>query len=541
MSGIRKMLPFVGLILIFVGLSICTIFYAESTWRRDFKVWLGLAVTAVGALLVLWGVYGRAFGPNLKYHVSYALTSAFVIGSLAMVYLIARNHSFDWDVTEKKLHSLHPRTIEYLRDLDRDVTISAFISSVERADVDRVLERYSRYSPRITHEVRNPIKENNYARRFAENVELGDVFIWTGTRAEGEKPASTDFREKKIRVFRPQDLTESKLTNAIVEVMRPDRVKVYFLTGHGEISRERQFGGMMGAPSSGRASYSNVEALLKEEMAFDVADLQIRDVGYVPDDCSLLVCAGPKSDLFPLEVEAITRYLARGNRALFLLDPTRRRLVRFEGFQALLVRFGVQIQPDAVLENNPLAQLTGDPTLLLVDRFGTHQTVNNPVQPVQMSYARTVARLDSGPSTVTVSELLYSSRMSWAESVDKLLVGREIELPDASRMKEQPLAVAASAEGGLSGEHPMRMVVFGDSDIFENSFYASSDWLLANVVNWLVAREDLIDIPPKQLEDTAVPPSIATMRVLFILFALVLPGVVVFGGLGYVFVRRQVR
>ena len=541
MNSLRKSLPFVGLLLVFVGLSLVVVFYSKGMLLRDRRLLVAYAVIGLGALFLLWGLYGRAFGPNLKYYVSYALTSLFVLGSLVMVFLVVRNHSLEWDVTEQKLHSLHPRTIEYLRDLNKDIRITAFPSPEHKSGIEQVLDRYSRYSPRITVEITNPFKEIQRAKQFGENIMLGDIYVWTGKRAVGDEPASPDFREKKLAAYRVQDLTESALTNAVVEVMREGRVKAYFLTGHGETGREPAAGpGMFGGPRGGGGgpSYSNVEELLKSELAFGAADLQLRDYGFVPDDCSLLVCAGPKADLFPLEAEAIARYLAGGGRALFLLDPSRRKLVRLRQFEILLGRFGVKIEADGVLENNPLTQLTGDPTLLLVDRFGSHQIVNNPVQAVQMAFARTVARSEDVPSTLTVSELLYSSRMSWSETVDTLLSGREIQLPTADRMKERPLAVAVSETGADKG---MRLVVFGDSDVFENTFYSNADWLCANAVNWLVAREDLIDIPTKRLTNTAIFPSQVTLRALSILFILVFPGAIFLGGVGYVLIRRRVR
>jgi len=538
MESIRKALPVVGLILIAVGLAIFGIFYTAGMGLHERKMIAALAFGGVGALLTLLGFRTGGFGPNAKYYLSYSVTSIFVIGCLVLVYLICRNHSTTWDVTEEKIHSLHPRTVEFLKNLDKDVRITAFPSPDYKRDIEGFLERYSRCSSRVHYQVRNPYKDIKIAKSFGKNISLGDIFIETGHKGEPGKPNPPDYRMKKINAYTPRDLTESKLTNAIVEVVRPERITVYFLKGHGEVGFEPA-GGMFGTAQN-RASYSGVRDLLENEMSFKVETLELARTGFVPDDCSLLVCAGPKTDLLPLEAEAIAKYLRSGGRALFLLDPNERARIRFRQWRSLLAGFGVQIKHDMVLERNPVSQLTGDPTILLVSRFGAHETVDNFGQMIQMARVRTVGPAENRPSTLTVTELMYSSDMSWAEDIEKLRAAQEITVPEPDKMKELPLAVAVSMETS-NPDRPMRMIVIGDSDLFEDRFLPNTVRLFANLVNWLVAREDLIDIPTKKLPDTPIFPSRAQMRTVFTLLVLGFPSVIFFCGLGYVLVRRRMR
>jgi hypothetical protein len=334
MESIRKALPVVGLLLIAVGLAIFGIFYSGTLGLKgnlhDRTILIALGIGGFGALLTALGFSTHGFGPNLRYYFSYTLTSIFVIGCLATVYLIVRNHSKEFDVTEQRMYSLHPRTIEYLRNLEKDIHITAFPSPDNKRDVESFLERYTRFSPRISYEVRNIYKDIKIAKSYAENIAPGDIFIWTGARGEGGQPNSPDFREKKISVLGARDLNESKMTNAVVEVVRPEKITVYFLKGHGETPLEPGGGGPMGGPTESRQSYSSVEQVLKDEMSFAVKPLELGRLGFIPDDCSLLVCAGPEADLLPLEARAGARYLESGGRALFLLDPNERPKVRFD-------------------------------------------------------------------------------------------------------------------------------------------------------------------------------------------------------------------
>ncbi|MCX8037524.1 MAG: GldG family protein [Candidatus Sumerlaeia bacterium] len=543
MEGLRKTLPLVGLLLMAAGLAIFGVYHSGTFSLTELQGETGKYIIAalvcfgVGALFVLLGFTFHGIGPNFKYYLSYSLTSIFVFGSLVMLYLIAHLHSKEFDLTERAVYSLHPRTKEYLQKLDKDIQITAFPAVNMKREVNAFLDRYARASSRIRYEIRDPYRDVKIAKKYAENISPGDVFIWTGTRADSDKPASADFREKKINVFSPRDLTEARLTNAIVEVMRPEKVRVYFMQGHGETSLEAP-SSMMGMQDENIQSYSAVQELLRDDMSFEVKTVTLARTGTVPDDCSLLICAGPQADLLPLEAQAIARYLDGGGRALFLLDPNDRPRVSFRQWEQLMARYGVRIQHDMVLEHNMLTQLTGNPTMLLVSRFGSHATVSNQSEMIQMATVRTVAAMEDRPSSITVEELMYSSDRSWSDEIEKLR-GREVTLPEPSRMKEQPLGVAVSAT--LGGNKELRMVVLGDSDVFENRFFPNTARVLINLVNWLVAREDLIDIPPKQRPDTPVFLTAVQLRTVFTLLVLVIPGVIFFSGVGYVLVRRRIR
>jgi hypothetical protein len=534
------MLPIVGLLLIAVALAIFGIMYVPAMRLNEMAIPLALA--AVGALCTILGFQFRGIGPNFKYYLSYTLTSIFVFGSLAIVFLIVRNHSHEFDLSERSVFSLHPRTKEFLQNLTADIRITAFPPPESKREIEAFLGRYTRFSPRIKYQVRNPYKDVNIAKTFADQINLGDIFIETGKRGEGGQPNSPDFREKKLNAVTGRDLTEAKLTNAIVEVVRPEKITVYFLQGHGEASLEPA-GRFPPVPGQNLESYSGVQQLLKDDMSFNVKTLELGRTGFVPDDCSLLICAGPQKDLLQIEAQAIGKYLEGGGRALFLLDPNERPLVRFDRSAELLARFGVKMQNDMVLETNPLTSITGDPTILLVSHFGTHPTVaNQSGEMIQMARVRTVAPLENRSTSLTVTALMFSSNRSWSEDIEKLRGSKEIELPEPKRMKEQCLAVAVSMEpSGVQANKGMRLIVIGDSDIFSDRFLRETMRLCANLVNWLVAREDLIDIPTKTLPDTPIFPSAAQLRTVFTLLVLAFPGLIFFGGISYVLVRRRVR
>lgn len=536
MDSIRKVIPYIGGILVFVGLAMFSIQYTDEFRFTDPAAVRAGIFLGAGVGFLLLSLLFRSYGPNAKYHISYGLTSLFVVGSLVMVYMITKNHAIEYDATVRKIHSLHPRSVQYLQGLGQVVAITAFPPDQMASAFADVFDRFTRASSKIEVNIRHATKDRQIAQ--ALQAERGDVFFEVGERpAEGQAPPP-DYRKVKITAFSLDDLTESAIVNGIVEVIRPEKVTIYFLQGHDEIGIEPTG---YGPDSGAQPSYSKIVGALRNELAFDVKTVTVLRTGFVPSDCSVLVSAGPMKDLFPLERQAIQRYLEGGGRALFLLDPNEAATVRFDQWTDLLARFGVGIKNNMLLERNIFLQLQGDPTVLLVTDFASHVIVNN-IRGAQLMRARTVERLDNAPSEVTVTELFHSSNASWSEDMEKLRSGK-ITMPEPDQMKSQSLAVAVSMESTAEdAKGPMRMVVIGDADPFRDAVIDQAmKQLFFNAINWLTAREDLIDIPTKEMEDAPVFASPAKLKTLFYILVFGVPGFILLVGLSYVTVRRRLK
>jgi len=98
------------------------------------------------------------------------------------------------------------------------------------------------------------------------------------------------------------------------------------------------------------------------------------------------------------------------------------------------------------------------------------------------------------------------------------------------------------AESALTapGKRAMRLIVFGDSDFATNQLLqinADNGLLLANALNWLVEREELLGIPPKKTEQVRLALTGDEIRKIYLLAAFLPILAVVLGG--FVFVRRR--
>src|SRR6185295_9420887 len=92
---------------------------------------------------------------------------------------------------------------------------------------------------------------------------------------------------------------EQALTNGLIKLITGSERKVYFLQGHGEKE----------TTDSERDGYSAVGTALGSEN-FKVETLSLAQQQTVPADATIVVIAGPKTDLFPPEISALGAYLS---------------------------------------------------------------------------------------------------------------------------------------------------------------------------------------------------------------------------------------
>ena len=114
----------------------------------------------------------------------------------------------------------------------------------------------------------------------------------------------------KGRTERVTANTEQDITNAIIKVVSGQQKKVYFTPGHGEKD----------TTSAERDGYGAIAEALKREN-YAVEKVVLAQTGAVPDDAAVVVVAGPQTDFFPPEIDALKTYLGKDGKLLLVLDP----------------------------------------------------------------------------------------------------------------------------------------------------------------------------------------------------------------------------
>ena len=415
-----------------------------------------------------------------KYSTNVVVSILALFGIVVVVNLLVVE-KFDQavDLTTDKWYTLSDQTINILQKLDHEVKISAFFSSNPQSEIEKrqydqakdLLAMYHRQSDKISIEFVDSYIQVKKVEKYGIKVHGTTVF---------------EANEKKEQVT---VIDEQKFTSAILKVTRAEEKKIYFLIGHGEKSTD-DFDPMKGYHQIGDAL---------ENQGYLVENLSLSTQKKVPEDCTTLIIASPKSAFISHEVNAIRRYLNYGGKLLLMLDPkTETETNPNQPLIDLILKWGVQINNDYILVLDPrfFYVLGGPPSPVIMD-FEFHPIMRFQKLPIIFQNARSLTLHPTQTiKDVKINALAKISDQigtegSWGETKQKNWQSAKYnEGEDIS----SPLPIAAAIEE----ENGARIVIIGDSDFASNLFLSSTgggDFFL-NSVNWLTLEEDLISINP---------------------------------------------
>jgi ABC-type uncharacterized transport system involved in gliding motility auxiliary subunit len=188
-----------------------------------------------------------------------------------------------------------------------------------------------------------------------------------------------------------------------------------------------------------------------------------------------------------------------------------------------------------VIEPNPIGRLFGiGPEVPIVQQYEPHP-ITRDMSGVSTLFplTRTVTPAKTPPQGLQVQPLAQTSPQSWGET-DREALQRGEAKPDPKDPKGPlPVAVVATKDKA-------RLVVYGTSNIASNQFLniqGNRDFVL-NTISWLAEQEDQIAIRPKDTKTTPVFLTSQQAQAVFLLPVVVLPGLVVIGGIIAVVRRR---
>jgi len=229
--------------------------------------------------------------------------------------------------------------------------------------------------------------------------------------------------------------------------------------------------------------------------------------------CVVLVVAGPKVALLPMEVATIRDYLRRGGHAFLMIDP----FVR-TGLEPVLHEYGVVLDDDIVIDE--ASHFWADVSAPAVSDYNRHQITRD----LPLTFFPGVRSLSPTPQRVpgtSVVPLINTSRTSFGQaSQDRVgfVKGRDVSGPTT-------LMVAALRREGEDGTPRSRIAVVGDSDFATNSFFhiMGNGTLFVNTVNYLASQEQLIGIQPRTADLPRVNLTNRQMKATMFLSVLLVP------------------
>jgi ABC-type uncharacterized transport system involved in gliding motility auxiliary subunit len=510
---ILGLLGWIGVLLVVAAVVLRFTRPELATWYQRLAL-AGLVVTAVYTLSQ-WRDIARSFqGRNVKYG-SIAATSVVLVAAILVgINWVANRQNKRWDLTAAGQFSLSDQTRQVIGSLTQPLVIRTFYTGNSAEYRDR-LDEYAYLSSRVSAEYidaeRNPIEAQKY------NITMVPTFIL----------------EYAGRSERATAVDEQSITNALKKVIEGRAKKIYFLQGHGE--RDPM--------ASDPTGYSGIAEALKTDN-FEVAKFTLAQEGKVPDDATLVVIAGPTTDLLGAELDALRGFLARGGKLQILIDPPDKGTAPDpRGLLALAREWGAEVGNDLVIDASGLGQLICTDASVPVAMPAPHAITENFRVMSAFPLARSVTPVEGGANGRIAQKLLETSPQSWAESDLKSLYStnrpaRDIEQGDKAGPVSIAVAVSSPAtdtpaaatpptgtEAGDSPKPESRVVIVGDSDFASNRAIGiqGNREIYLNMANWLAQQENLIAIRPRSPEDRPITMTADQQRMVFWFTMLIVP------------------
>jgi ABC-type uncharacterized transport system involved in gliding motility auxiliary subunit len=439
----------------------------------------------------------------LKYGANALFSAIIVLGIIVLVAFISNRHHTRADLTAKGLYSLAEQTKSILNDLNKDVNVYAFYKKSDEMMAKDLLEEYAFRSKSVNFEFVDPNEKPQLARRYAV-TQYNTIVVESGVKRE----TVTDF-------------SESNLTNAIIKVTRELDKTVYFIQGHGERKIDDE-----GATGFKKAS----DGIMTEN--YQVRTINLAQDKVIPEDCSLLVTAGPQVDFFEFELDSVENFINAGGKFLVLIDPqVDISLIPFLG------KYQITVSDNIVVDASGVGQLFGmGPEIPLVSGYEDHEIFKDFNVMTFYPQARSVQASTEGESGFTAKELFKSSPSSWAEAdYSTKQVGFDTEKDIRGPV---PLAVVSTKTIGENKK--AQLLVIGDSDFATNAYISNSGNydLFLNMINWMAEEEDKITIRPKEIDDRRVNLTAKDSKIILYSSVIALPLLVVVAGVFVYFKRR---
>jgi len=519
---LKRLLDLLGWLGVALVLVAVVIRFLRPEWQ-DWYYWLAIAGLACVLLYVLsqWRELARAFsGREARFGTIAVASTLVVLAILVAINYLASRHNKRWDLTAAQQFTLSDQTRTLLRGLERPVSIKVFAQPDDFGRFRDRLDEYQYASSQVSVEYIDAVKSPSRANQY-QVQSLGTVVF------------EYDGRTERVSSDREQDLT-----NGLIKVVQGQQHKIYFVQGHGEKSPD----------AAERDGYSTIAGSLKSEN-YMVETLVLAQQKEIPDDASVLVVAGPQTDFFEPEIDMLRRYLARGGKVLFLLDPPDKPGTgELPRLKALLGEWAIELGDNIVVDVSGMGQLLGTgPETPVAAKYQPHAITDRFNLITAFRLARSVTPIEGTTSGKFAQTIVETSPSSWAESDIRTLMGsgqvsRDLDKGD----KAGPISLAAAvsspatdapkpAEGEAADDRPTpetRVVVFGDSDFASNAWLGiqGNRDLFMNSVNWLAQQENLISIRPRDPQDRRITLTSDQQWRIFLLTVLVIPGLILLAG-----------
>ena len=241
------------------------------------------------------------------------------------------------DFTANKLYTLTDDSKMQMKNVEQNVDI--YFWGYEDSDAKVSLaKQYTDINDKIQIQVVSYMSRPDLAATYGVSSTTERLVI-VASNQRNKLINDNEMTTYDLSTYEQIDITEQKLTNAILDVTIVKKPQVYFLTGHNEFS------------ISESGAINTLGTYIQNEVN-DVYSLNLT-VNSMPENCDLLIIANPTKDFSAEETIKIKGYINNGGNIMWLQDPdivNDCNLHSFTNINEILSLYAISLSPGIICE-----------------------------------------------------------------------------------------------------------------------------------------------------------------------------------------------
>ena len=391
------------------------------------------------------------------------------------------------DVSDQQLFSIGDQTKDFLKELDKDVTIYQIAQSGSEDEVvSKLLKKYEEASDHIKVETKDPVVNPKFTSEYTdEEVSSNSLIVVCEDRSKvvdynNIYESSIDYNTYSYTTSGFDG--EGQITSAISYVTSDNLPVLYTLDGHGEKS---------------------LDSTLQEDI--EKANIEIKSLNLlteesVPEDADCLMINSPSTDISEDERDAIIEYLENGGKAMIFSDYTEESM---DNFDAVLENYGVERVDGIVIEGDAQHYAMQMPYYLLPDVSSAEAVSDFSSQGyfVLAPYAQGIRQLDNVRDTLTIESLLTTSDDAYSKTD---LNTETLEKTDEDI--DGPFDIGVSITEEVDDDKTTQIVYYSTANLMDSQINqmvaGGNEQMITESLNWMCSTDETstISIPSKSLE-----------------------------------------
>lgn len=432
------------------------------------------------------------------------------------------------DLTTEKLYSLDEKTIEYIKNIKDDITITILADEADykTSDLYNTLKNYELYSNKIEMNFIDLIKNPEFTSKYKETLNSGDVIIENKRLERHRVQTSNDFYnvtydQYYTSVTDASFIGEEVLTSAIMYVTDENPVSITIVSGHEETEN------------------TGFETLL-EKNGYIIEHINLLTEN-INTESEFIIITAPKYDYDDATIDKLEAFLDNngqfGKTLMYIGSHSQMETPKLDNF---LAEWGIQVGSGVIYQTDT-SYVTMYQTYQIEQLTDNDYTakLSNPDLYMFVVNSRPIYTLFTESGNMTTNVLLKSYPGAVIMPVDD-----ENWTPESAGQMGEYNSIVESSKVKYEGTTPFtsRVIAFGSLEMFDSYILEQQNFnnaeFFVNMYNIISGKEDGITITPKNLIQPLLEITVKTKDALGIVFALVIPVLILAVGV-IIWLRRR--